>query len=244
MGSNPILTKRENEIIDLLLEGKSNKEIASILGIKEGTVESHLTSIYAKLGVSSRAEAILAWQEFQNLPWWVNFFRKFKLAILLGILLSIALAITLEYYVKPKTWEFERECEYPNEYTLGQTIQRSQASRKEVHGQFGAIDKEPWSGKAGYVAYTNINIPQMDHLFLKLRYSKFSPSSVQILIFLDDENYPRASIQPVDQGDWNKFFWTNPIDLGPIEGGLHTLKFVTEGQKYGVADLDIFELKE
>ena len=49
---------REKEVFQLLLQGKPNKEIASLLEISQKTVEGHLTSIYAKIGVKSRAEAI------------------------------------------------------------------------------------------------------------------------------------------------------------------------------------------
>jgi DNA-binding CsgD family transcriptional regulator len=50
---------REKEIIALLVEGKSNKQIAQELGIAQRTVEFHLSKIYAKLGVTSRTEAAL-----------------------------------------------------------------------------------------------------------------------------------------------------------------------------------------
>ena len=53
------LSKRENEVVELLLQGKSNKQIAVTLGISPSTVEFHLKNVYAKLQVNSRAEAIL-----------------------------------------------------------------------------------------------------------------------------------------------------------------------------------------
>jgi len=53
------LSKRELEVFGLLLQGMSNSQIASTLGIARKTVEEHLTSIYIKLVVKSRAEAIL-----------------------------------------------------------------------------------------------------------------------------------------------------------------------------------------
>ena len=53
------LSKRERDVVALLLQGKSNKQIALALGITESTVEFHLKNVYAKLQVSSRAEAIL-----------------------------------------------------------------------------------------------------------------------------------------------------------------------------------------
>jgi NarL family two-component system response regulator YdfI len=52
------LTAREIEILGLLAEGLGNKVIAGRLGISEHTVKSHLTSIFAKLDVSTRAEAV------------------------------------------------------------------------------------------------------------------------------------------------------------------------------------------
>lgn len=52
-------SRRESEVFRLLLEGMSNRKIAATLKIAPKTVEEHLTSIYAKLGVTSRAEAIV-----------------------------------------------------------------------------------------------------------------------------------------------------------------------------------------
>ena len=53
------LSNREREVAELLLQGKSNKLIASSLGISVRTVEFHLKNIYAKFQVSSRIELIL-----------------------------------------------------------------------------------------------------------------------------------------------------------------------------------------
>lgn len=53
------LTNREREVVKLLLEGKSNKQIAFSLHITDNTVEFHLKNIYAKYQVSSRTELIL-----------------------------------------------------------------------------------------------------------------------------------------------------------------------------------------
>jgi DNA-binding CsgD family transcriptional regulator len=53
------LSKREKEVVELLLQGKSNKQIALALDISNRTVEFHLKNVYAKLQVSSRTEAIL-----------------------------------------------------------------------------------------------------------------------------------------------------------------------------------------
>ncbi|MBN1936924.1 MAG: protein kinase [Anaerolineae bacterium] len=53
------LTPREMEIVELLVEGLSNKEIARILSISPRTVNFHLDNIYSKLGVNSRTEAAI-----------------------------------------------------------------------------------------------------------------------------------------------------------------------------------------
>lgn len=55
----PKLSGREQEVVQLLLEGKSNKLIASSLGISARTVEFHLKNIYTKFQVSSRMELVL-----------------------------------------------------------------------------------------------------------------------------------------------------------------------------------------
>jgi DNA-binding NarL/FixJ family response regulator len=56
--SSESLTGRESEVLSLLARGKSNKEIATILSISETTVKAHLRSIFTKLNVLSRTEAI------------------------------------------------------------------------------------------------------------------------------------------------------------------------------------------
>ena len=53
------LTSREMQVIQLLAEGLSNKEIAGLLSISPRTVNFHLDNIYSKLGVSSRTEAAI-----------------------------------------------------------------------------------------------------------------------------------------------------------------------------------------
>jgi DNA-binding NarL/FixJ family response regulator len=53
------LTTRERRALQLLREGLSNARIADELGIAEKTVRNHLSNLYRKLGVRSRAEAIV-----------------------------------------------------------------------------------------------------------------------------------------------------------------------------------------
>ena len=52
------LTEREQEVLQLVLSGKSNKDVADTLFITESTVKTHVRNIFAKYDVSSRAELI------------------------------------------------------------------------------------------------------------------------------------------------------------------------------------------
>jgi DNA-binding CsgD family transcriptional regulator len=54
------LTNREAEVMQLLAAGRTNKEIASRLGISEHTVKFHVNGILGKLGVDTRTEAVVA----------------------------------------------------------------------------------------------------------------------------------------------------------------------------------------
>jgi two-component system, NarL family, nitrate/nitrite response regulator NarL len=53
------LTEREREVVTLMGQGLRNKQIAERLGISETTVRHHLTSIFAKLGVTDRLELVI-----------------------------------------------------------------------------------------------------------------------------------------------------------------------------------------
>ncbi len=57
------LSDRECQILQRLAEGKSNKEIASVLNLAEGTVKNHLSNIFGKLGVLDRTQAALMARE-------------------------------------------------------------------------------------------------------------------------------------------------------------------------------------
>ncbi|HYF61489.1 MAG TPA: helix-turn-helix transcriptional regulator [Herpetosiphonaceae bacterium] len=59
MTSTPQLSRREQDVVDELLQGKSNKLIALALDISDRTVEFHLHNIYLKHSVQSRIELIL-----------------------------------------------------------------------------------------------------------------------------------------------------------------------------------------
>jgi pimeloyl-ACP methyl ester carboxylesterase/DNA-binding CsgD family transcriptional regulator len=58
-GALPELTSRENAILKLVAQGEGNSEIAKRLFISDKTVRNHLTNIFEKLGVESRARAIV-----------------------------------------------------------------------------------------------------------------------------------------------------------------------------------------
>lgn len=54
-----LLSRREKDVVGLLLQGRSNKQIALSLGVSERTVEFHLKNVYEKAQVASRVELIL-----------------------------------------------------------------------------------------------------------------------------------------------------------------------------------------
>jgi DNA-binding CsgD family transcriptional regulator len=56
--AEPQLTPREHDVLELLVDGASNKEIARRLGIAASTVKFHVRSIADKLGADGRAEAV------------------------------------------------------------------------------------------------------------------------------------------------------------------------------------------
>ncbi len=57
--SYDLLTEREKEILQLLAEGKSNKEVATILGLSVYTVETHRANLMQRLNLHSTAEIVL-----------------------------------------------------------------------------------------------------------------------------------------------------------------------------------------
>ena len=57
--SYELLTEREREVLQLLAEGKSNKEAATVLNLSPYTIETHRTNLMQKLGVHNTAEIVL-----------------------------------------------------------------------------------------------------------------------------------------------------------------------------------------
>src|SRR5262249_6907271 len=59
----PELTEREREILELIAQGQSNAEIANALVLSSGTVRNYVSSIFSKLQVADRAQAIVRARE-------------------------------------------------------------------------------------------------------------------------------------------------------------------------------------
>jgi len=57
--SYELLTTREREVLQLLAEGRNNKEVANVLNLSLYTVETHRSNIFQKLNLHSGAELIL-----------------------------------------------------------------------------------------------------------------------------------------------------------------------------------------
>jgi DNA-binding NarL/FixJ family response regulator len=53
-----VLTSREREVLVLLAEGRTNREIAAAMSVSLATVKSHLVRLYAKLGAGNRNQAL------------------------------------------------------------------------------------------------------------------------------------------------------------------------------------------
>lgn len=61
--TNTKLTHRENQIMQHMAKGKENSEIATELGISKSTTENHIHSVYIKLNVKNRVQAINKWRK-------------------------------------------------------------------------------------------------------------------------------------------------------------------------------------
>ena len=59
------ITDREQEVLQLVSDGSSNREIALKMCISPGTVKTHLANIYGKLNVNNRVQAVAEAQELQ-----------------------------------------------------------------------------------------------------------------------------------------------------------------------------------
>jgi two-component system, NarL family, nitrate/nitrite response regulator NarL len=59
-GRRALLTKRENDVVKLVVDGYTNRDVAQKSGLTEHTVSNYLFRIYQKLGISSRVELVLS----------------------------------------------------------------------------------------------------------------------------------------------------------------------------------------
>jgi hypothetical protein len=175
--------------------------------------------------------------------------RRYRWPVLVGFFIGLILGVifsvtVLQMVISRRTvWQgYVREGEHPDYATVGQTLSLTQASAGQVHGQFGCEGQTPGAAKPGDVRYDNTRTPALHNLYLNVHYSKYSSSTTEILVYLDKEPVPRATIRPVDQQDWNRFVWSGLISLGDVTEGVHSIRFYTDGQQYGVADLDQFYL--
>ena len=64
---NIILTSREKEIFNLLIENNTTKEISNKLNISEKTVRNHISNVMQKLGVKGRAAAVIELLKLQEI---------------------------------------------------------------------------------------------------------------------------------------------------------------------------------
>ena len=64
---NIILTPREKEIFNLLIEKNTTKEISNKLNISEKTVRNHISNVMQKLGVKGRAAAVIELLKLQEI---------------------------------------------------------------------------------------------------------------------------------------------------------------------------------
>ena len=60
------LTQRQSEVLELIVAGRTNKEIARLLGLRDGTVKVHVAAILRILGVANRAAAAVAGMQLQS----------------------------------------------------------------------------------------------------------------------------------------------------------------------------------
>jgi len=60
------LTGRQIEVLNLVVSGKSNQSIGTVLGLTTGTIKMHVSAIFKKLGVGSRTEAAMKYSELKD----------------------------------------------------------------------------------------------------------------------------------------------------------------------------------
>ena len=59
----PEVTRREQDVLDLLALGKTNEEIGAALGVRPGTAKAHVSNLLEKTGYKNRTQLATWWQE-------------------------------------------------------------------------------------------------------------------------------------------------------------------------------------
>lgn len=67
MDTQTILTQREKQVFELLIQNYSTKEIAALMKISDKTVRNHISNVMLKLGVKGRAQAVVELLKMQEL---------------------------------------------------------------------------------------------------------------------------------------------------------------------------------
>jgi DNA-binding CsgD family transcriptional regulator len=64
-----VLSAREAEVVDLVAQGLTNRQVAAELFVTDRAVETHLAHVFSKLGVGSRAAVAVAWERARPAAW-------------------------------------------------------------------------------------------------------------------------------------------------------------------------------
>ncbi|MDE6475564.1 MAG: LuxR C-terminal-related transcriptional regulator [Erysipelotrichaceae bacterium] len=67
MDTQTILTQREKQVFELLIQNYSTKEIADMMKISDKTVRNHISNVMLKLGVKGRAQAVVELLKMEEL---------------------------------------------------------------------------------------------------------------------------------------------------------------------------------
>jgi len=110
---------------------------------------------------------------------------------------------------------FNAACENPTGSSVGSKINRTHANDGYVWGQFGCEAIPDYLIKAGEVWYTDNGIPAYGPLYIKIQYSKNTPATVPIEIFIQEDK--KTEFTPANTGNWDTFTSTDWLELIPQE---------------------------
>jgi DNA-binding NarL/FixJ family response regulator len=79
------LTRRETQVLELIAEGKANKEISNILHISVSTTKNHISNLMSKLGVRNRTQAAVIYRLERRsiLTRFLGFLKPFRLQVII-----------------------------------------------------------------------------------------------------------------------------------------------------------------